>query len=76
MTTITIYPLFSNSVIIPNMILYAQNNSLTVIKTQDITIDKNNGQISCVIGVSQTLTSGQQTAITNIFQGTAYIIFT
>ena len=75
MTTITIYPLFSNQVIISNIGKYAVDNGLTI--TSQIQLSNNpDGTSYAQIFVTQILSSAQKTAITTIFQGTAYITFT
>lgn len=74
LTTITIYPLFSNHVMLENLLKYATDNLLTVTSYQTLK-QNSDGTLSSNIVVSQTLTSGQKTAISTIFQGTAYITF-
>ena len=75
MTTITIYPLFSNSVNIDNVKKYATDNGFTITGITTNNYDSTTGQNSSIIIVSQILSSAQKTAITTIFQGNAYITF-
>lgn len=76
MTTITIYPLIiGGTPIIHNIVKYAIDSGFTVTSYSDVTTDESTGTISAFIVVSQVLTSGQQTAINNLFQGTCKIVY-
>lgn len=75
MTKITFYPLFDGMVIILNVVKYATNNGFTVTAYHDFSTNPD-GTTSASITVSQTLTGAQQTAIQNIFNGSAYLTFT
>ena len=75
MTKITLYPLFDGMVIILNVVKYATGNGFTVTAYHDFFINPD-GTTSASVTVSQTLSAAQQTAIHNIFNGSAYVTFT
>jgi len=74
MTTIKIYPLWSNTPNVANMIKYA-NTSFNVKKTESHNIDKTTGENNVLIEISQTLTATQKNTIKDIFRGTAFLEF-
>lgn len=73
MTAITIYPFFGD-VNLENLRLYALDNGLTITATETTT-SNTDGTRSAKITVSEILTAGQKTIITDLFSGTAYIKF-
>ena len=77
MTNITFYPIIQGGIpIMPNLIKYATDAGLTITSWHDYQHDIVTNTSYAILSVSQTLTSGQQTAITNLFHGTCRIIFT
>lgn len=77
MTTITFYPIIQGGIpIMQNIIKYATDAGLTINSWHDYQHDTITNTSYAVLSVSQTLTLGQQNAITNLFQGTCRIVFT
>lgn len=75
MTIITIYPFFGG-LKIANILKATVNKGFTIIKSDSLIIDKDLGTESGMIETSETLTTGQKTIMTNLFNGTALIEFT
>lgn len=75
MTTLHIYPLFTSSVNAPNLRHYATSKGFTVLSQSSNVVNENNASVKQVLVLQETLTTGQKTAIQNIFQGFAFVEF-
>jgi len=82
MTIINIYPLWNLDFNFFNLAKYARINGFNVIKIDNNVIDKDSqnkvtdgGALYHTVTVSQTLISGQKTAIQDIFKGFAFVTF-
>lgn len=74
MTDVKIHPLWSYDIHPPNLIKFAKESGFTVLKYVSRLIEED-GTSYLLISLAEILTAGQQTAIRNLFSGTAYIEF-
>jgi len=81
LTEVIIYPLWEINFNFFNLAKYARANSFTVTKIENNVVDIVNktptdgGAMYHKVIVSQTLSSGQKTAIQDIFKGMAFVTF-
>lgn len=79
MTKIKIFPLFSNSVNLYNMEKFTKSKGWDTVQLTESLMDKVQGIPTSsqywLLEISKTLTTGEKTQLTNLFQGTAYIEF-